>query len=473
MTCDLSVTLERSDARYRGGEPIRGVVRLVAEQDLNPRALTLALRWRTLGFGNQDHGESAKLDLAGPQQLAAGARLELPFELPAPTRPISYAGAQFSVQHAVVATLDLPWAKDTSAEAIYSLDPGLPPDELTDRSKQLGQLKAPAVEISSWLAVPGILLLLVLAIMLIVMLVSTAFVWIPVVALIALWIWASKRAVGARLGDIEVDLPPPTIAPGEPFAVALRCVPRKSFTITGITLQLTAKEKATKGSGKHRTTRERELFKHRQELRRAGPVVAGERLDLRAAITFPDTAAFTLQMPNHAVDWRAELRIDIPWFPDWAQTLQLQVVPREWTQALDQQTPRPSVRAATPPAAPPAPSAAAIAPPASLFALLDELQRADSNRRTALVEAASEHRFELTLRVERSSATPAGRELPAAYADGKSLLGKLDGSEHAVEVALPFQDEELILPRRGETWSGHVLPTGWDNLYKRLRVRSV
>ena len=65
----------------------------------------------------------------------------------APLRPLGYAGHHFHVEHVVVAKLDLPWASDVSAEAPFVLRPGLPPDDLTDRSKTLGALKPPETRV--------------------------------------------------------------------------------------------------------------------------------------------------------------------------------------------------------------------------------------------------------------------------------------------------------------------------------------
>jgi hypothetical protein len=482
---DLSITFDRLDAVYRGGETVRGTVRVACHQDLDCRGVVAKHGWRTFGKGNTDRGAEESVQLAGPQALAAGSKLELPFAFQAPARPITYRSTVLQIEHQVGVELELPWARNASAAANYVLAPGVAPPELRDRNTQLARLERPALQPTGCMKLPVMLVMLAVIAALMVAVVSISWILIPVLAVIGVVAWGRKRALASRLDTVEVHLADPVVAPGESYTVSLVCVPRKTFRVQSIAITLSGREKATSGGGKSRRVHERALFTQRHELRAAGEVVAGQRLDLTAALPIPATDAFSLTAPNHSVEWQVELRIDMPWFPDWKRKQVLQVVPQEWVRGLASSAVGTAVEesetaeAARPvPSAPPAAEGEAVdlPPPTSIEALATALQTAgrDSARRNVVLEAAAKSNFKVTVLIERVTGTTTGRDLAAAYVDGKTLLGTLLHLSLPIEVATLFEQSDSIGKlRRGETWTGQIITIGWDSLYKRLRARQI
>ncbi|MEN9798689.1 MAG: hypothetical protein RL653_2385 [Pseudomonadota bacterium] len=108
----LLVSLDRPDATYRPGEPIRGVVLLDLDESVTGGlGLLLRLDWETRGHGQKEAGGAARQVLS-PGPFMAGERLELPFELACPPGPFSLESSHVSVAWIFEARLDVPCGKD-------------------------------------------------------------------------------------------------------------------------------------------------------------------------------------------------------------------------------------------------------------------------------------------------------------------------------------------------------------------------
>ncbi len=324
--CRIVITFDRPDRIYYGGDTVRGIAKVIVQEDTKGNGIKLTHQWRTHGRGNTDYGPEETQILSEPQMLMAGEERELPFQFIAPTYPVTYRGHLIYVDHYVRIDVDVPWAKNPSAEEEYLLRPGKPPAQMTGQRDQVISLKPPV-------AAPGLLGKALLWIVLLVILgvvVAFAFFLLPIIAAVAIWYWVRKMAIAARVGNVEVTMPHLIVAPKEPWPVAIRFTPRKSFTINSMTLKLVATESATSGSGSNKSTTTHPLYSEVYIIREGGLLIGGEAVDEKLIIDFPDTQAFSLDQSDNSINWAAEIRIDIPRYPDWSKTEQVQVVPIEF-----------------------------------------------------------------------------------------------------------------------------------------------
>jgi hypothetical protein len=111
-------------------------------------------------------------------------------------------------------------------------------------------------------------------------------------------------------------------------SVKVSLQPTKATRLAGISAKLTATEKASKGSGDDRTTATYENVKEEHGIG-AGErdLAAGESLVVEGRIRIPATAPPSFRAEDHQVEWKLEVRIDVPGMPDWTATYPLVVLP--------------------------------------------------------------------------------------------------------------------------------------------------
>ncbi len=517
--CQISITFDRPDRIYFGGETVRGVVKVNVQEDTKGNGIRLTHLWRTHGRGNAESGPEEVVLLAPAQQLIAGEQMEFAFEVIAPTYPVTYRGQLIFLDHYVRADVDVPWARNPWTEEEYILRPGLQPSQMTGSREQVISLKPPAPEAG----VVGKIILWLVVIVLLGTVAAFALFLLPIIAAVGVYFWLRKMAVVARTGNVEVSMPHRIVAPAEPWPVSIHFTPRKSFQVNRIWLQIVGKETATAGSGSNKTTTTHELFSEQFILRDGGLLMAGETVDEKLVVPFPDTRAFSLDQANNTIKWTAEVRIDIPRYPDWVMTESLQVVPIEflgdqaklpngttgssrttwsaelptWSSGSDDEdddedvtgddesadeqvkerefTPRDvsekDVRSST---APEIPGSDVRSFPVSttiqqLVQQLGSVGR-NNNLRAEIIAESSERSYEVSVVIDRIVSSLGTVSLGEADTNGKTVTGKISGTEQAIEVAATEDSSgELEGFRRGDTWTAEVKVLAWDSLYSRLR----
>ena len=96
--CNLRLSFEHPDRRYRPGETISGRIDVsaAADADCPCEALTVGLFWTTRGEGQGDHGQGCSCDLFRGT-WRRGERKAYGFELLAPSDPLTYHGKNIHV----------------------------------------------------------------------------------------------------------------------------------------------------------------------------------------------------------------------------------------------------------------------------------------------------------------------------------------------------------------------------------------
>ena len=505
--CQISITFDRSDRIYYGGETVNGQVRLLVDQQTKSNGVKLTHRWKTHGRGNSDSGLPDEIILVEPRILQAGEQLEFPFAVTSPTHPISYRGHLVYIDHYIRVDVDVPWAKNPYAEEEYELRPGIRPELFTGERNKIVSLTAQTAETNVG-PIGKIILWSILAFILVVVAMTAMFL-LPIILVVGGFIWVKKKALKSRLGEVEVLVPHVVVAPNEEWTFGIRFTPRKSFVINSIYAELIAEESATSGSGTNKTTHKHKVLTQKHVLREGGPLQHEQLVDEEVTITFPGTKAYSFEYSDNSLKWTVNFCIDIPGFPDWAHTEALQIVPIEFlgeqarlsntsadssptvmsgsvpfpvdqvpafsrSSALAPKTT--AVQGMSPPALPPDEHwsvSSENTPPESIEDLLSLLESAgrNSSQRNRVLEAAADEVYDIAVVVDRISTSFGMTDAAPEFSNGKTVIGQIAGTQRSIEVVTPeSMNSELDSIRRGDTWQSSVTITGWDSLYNRLRA---
>jgi hypothetical protein len=501
--CQISITFDRSDRIYYGGETVSGKVRLLVDQQTKSNGVKLTHRWKTHGRGNSDSGPPEEITLVEPRTLQAGEQFEFPFAVTSPTHPVTYRGHLVYIDHYIRVDVDVPWARDPFAEEEYELRPGNRPELFTgDRNKVVSLTAQPAA--TNVGPIGKIILWGILAFILVVVAMTALFL-LPIILIVVGFIWVKKKALKSRLGEVEVSVPHLLVAPTEDWTFGIRFTPRKSFVVNSIYAELIAEESATSGSGTNKTTHKHKVLTEKHVLREGGPVQFEDPVDEKMTITFPDTGAYSFEFSDNSLKWTINFCIDMPGFPDWTHTQPLQIVPLEFLEdqaqlSLSSAKPstkgpsgsRPSdeiialppltgttsavapVNRTSPPPLPPdvVTNSSSSKPPESFEELLSLLDSAGRNnaQRSLILEAAANEIYDITVIIDRISTSFGMTDAAPEFSNGKTVIGQIAGTQKPVEIIAPeSMNSELESFRRGDTWQTSITITGWDSLYNRLQ----
>ncbi len=501
--CQISITFDRSDRVYYGGETVSGKVRLLVDQQTKSNGVKLTHRWRTHGRGNSDSGLPEEVILVEPRTLQAGEQFEFPFAVTSPTHPITYRGHLVYIDHYIRVDVDVPWARNPFAEEEYELRPGHRPDLFTgERNKVVSLTAQPAATNVGPL---GKAILWGILAFILVVVAMTALFLLPIILIVVGFIWVKKKALKSRLGEVEVSVPHVLVAPTEDWTFGIRFTPRKSFVVNSIYAELIAEESATSGSGTNKTTHKHKVLTERHVLREGGPVQFEDPVDEKITITFPDTRAYSFELSDNSLKWMINLCIDMPGFPDWTHTQPLQIVPLEFLgdqaqlslasakpsakSSSDSKPPgevvelspltgtAPAVNGADRISPPPLPSdmltnSSESMPPETIEELLSLLESAGRNsaQRSLILEAAVDEVYDIDVTIDRISTSFGMTEAPPEFSNGKTVIGQIAGTQKSVEIIAPeSMNSELESFRRGDIWQASITISGWDSLYNRLR----
>ena len=489
--CDIRITFDKADRTYRGGELVSGEVHIDVNKDIRCNGIILTHYWKTHGRGNTDSGERHKIRLVEMLPLQAGEELHLPFEFTAERWPLTYRGHYVNVDHYVHVAVDVPWAIDPKHEEEYILLVGDRPPEITGDRSEVIAFARPTTQVSGLVKFFLYGILAIFAVML-----SALFVvLIPVFLICGSIYWVWRTMIASRIGDLDLKIPHIVVGPGEQWPVELTFTPKKTFSVNGITLRIFGQESATSGSGTNKTTHHHTILDQSHTLYPAGQLMAGEQFSERFVVDFPQSDAWNLNQSDNNIKWWAEVRIDIPRFPDWGKKTELQLVPLEFLDDADpgavdeSRTGSPTDSVLQPPSGPAeerssTPSVAEFNAAvtgggedmAPLLALVQEIQRAGrfGNERSEIVAAAEGHTYDITVVVDRITTTFGFAGDSEPHEHGKTIIGTLLGTQQEVQLfTVEAGNPSVERVSRGETWQTLATVKGWDSLYNRLVLHEV
>jgi hypothetical protein len=441
-SCRLNIVLDAREGATVGGEKVRGAVIVRADQAVTCRGLEVHSHWATHGAGNVDRGE---IDHATLFQGTwdAGQEYRYPFELDTAVWPPSYYGRLLNVGQFVEARAKLSWATDPKATIEIPVVAPAAPESLTPVTKS----RPPSFV--GWMV--GLVFGLLLIVPLLMLLGVVILFIVPLVAIGGAITWFVWGYLPSRLtGRVECAITPLRVAAGESFQGSLKFTPRRSLTVNAITWKVTATERCTAGSGSNRKTRTHVAFQEIRHLTEAGLLDAGMPQAYDFEVPVPATAPPSLKFSDNELRWDAEIRIDIPGWPDWVKSFKLTVDPAEHSGVF---------RPAEPEAAPPAEAALTFDEVAKLITALV----ADPVRRKLVVDKLVGQSFDVTLDLD----SPEGDDgRIGTWLDGWHRLTDLD-----VEVRWPEGTDLPITPVSG--WKGTATFVGFDEARNCVLMHAV
>ena len=491
--CDIRIEFDRQDRTFSGGEAVTGRVYVRVNEAVKSKGISLIHQWRTHGRGNVTSGPKDTIELEAARSYSAGEEHEFPFSLTASTHPITYRGKLINVDHYVSVHMDVPWAFNPKAEEEYLLKPGDPPAGF------VGSRGAPITlnQTATTGSVVGKVILFIILGAILAAVAVFAILLLPIILLVAGFFWFRSKALKNRLGEVKLSIPYVVVAPGEQWTARVEFQPRKQFRINSIGLTLLAKEVATSGSGTNSTTHRHTILEQKSVVRANEMLTPGEFVSEDITFAFPATDAYSLDLSDNKVQWTAEVRIDIPAFPDWAKSQPLQVVPATFLKNVtDAPAPKDFVDNDTtyssesvsfsPPKLSPAPNESEY--PDDMSVAADEDLSSDLLSVVASLNAAPRHGsergdiiatlsgqiFDATIIIDRVTSLMGSMASDPRYEYGKSVTGSIQGTNQLVQVLTPeSQNDQIDDLRRGDVWQTEIVIIDFDGLYNRLNARQV
>ena len=338
-SCEVQVELETPDRRVQGGSRLRGAVVVSADDEVQADGLTLKVGWATHGKGNRDREEIAELELE-PPRLISREPYRVPFEVRLPNGPATYHGHYVNLDWTAEAAVDLPWKLDPKARAEFVLEPdpaqpyaGGPVLKLnTLRSKGRGTARLGRIVGAG---AGGLFAVVGLAVAGFAGLGSggdgiPGVIFGAVFALVGglvLWKSVQNLVASAYLGDVAVEVVPEWARPGDAFTLGVTVQPARATQVTRVVARLGCSERAVSGSGTSRTTHLKEVFSREVEV--SGPLAleAHQLHTFQAPLAIPASAPPTFAAHDNAIEWQVAVRIEVPNWPDWSDTVALVVTP--------------------------------------------------------------------------------------------------------------------------------------------------
>lgn len=338
--CDLAIEFDRSDRTYRPGETVSGKVTVQVNAKCQCNGLKVARLWHTHGRGNRDEGGKVE-EVVFSGEWWPGEVHSYPFSFEVPAHPVTYRGNLVNVDHYVAVRADIPWALDPKAEEEFLL---LASEESVAQASQQGSgAQQAAASFNAMGAACGLIFggiffcagLIPLIIGLVglaqgelaaVMAIPFGGVFMLVGGGIA-FMGVRKVLAERKLGQVEVEVTPRALNPGDTVEIALRFAPRTRVTLNGITATLKGGEVAVSGSGTNRTTHRHGFHDEAQQILSAMDVYSEEGTTARGTFRIPDDAAPSFWASDNRVEWTIELHVDIARWPDWTSSERLTVLP--------------------------------------------------------------------------------------------------------------------------------------------------
>lgn len=319
--CGLSIELQQIDPKLKGGDKVRGHVLVDADADVRCRSITVYAGWRTRGKGNVAQELGPRVELFSGD-LTAGQSIKLPFEVETMRWPPSYHGYQFSVEHFIETTADIPWAFDPKVSTPIHVLPGETRE--TDFPKPVDLGKYPQLAIAIVFSLMGMVtLFMVLGPNPIMLATAPVGIMLVILGLLLTFKWLPKMYVG----QVTYELDPQRLSPGESLSGAFSIRPKRTIKPDYIRLRITATEICVSGSGSNAKTHRHELFQ-RDILLADHPELVGDNTVRYAIQThLPPVAAYSIKLTSNELQWLTELRVGIPGLVDWKDRRVLTVVP--------------------------------------------------------------------------------------------------------------------------------------------------
>ncbi|MCC9600584.1 hypothetical protein LOC67_08425 [Stieleria sp. JC731] len=467
--CDLSIELDEPDRVYRAGEKVTGSVSVETDDSVKCKGLDVSSGWRTHGRGNVARQSVEKVTLF-QGQWQAGHRETYRFELPVADWPPTYYGNYVNVEHFIDATVKIPWAFDPKASVDYVVRQRDAPMALKDGSKDAPGCFSNAVVVVLICSIIAVFIGVALTILAIPKVGGIiGLILVPIALLVA---WRTLLPMWL-LGKVKTEVVSKNVTPGEKVLVKMSFQPRRDVDVTKITAVLNGSEVCISGSGSNRTTHRHQFYEETHQLLSEAHLKAGDEQSFEFGIPIPSDAPYSFNLSDNDLRWSIDLRFDIPRWPDWKRSLDINVFPS--SDAAEQ----------------PADDSHTLSESFTVGEETDETQneaveqdeitfvetadhlwklRNDPDQVDVLVEAVLGLTFDMDVLVERRLLY-SGTEDPHVYKDGYAVWARHDDPPLPLVLYVPHDlaDDFEQTGRNSVPIRGTIV--GWDHDHKRLQVK--
>lgn len=470
--CDLSIELDHPERVYAGGEKITGTLHVLADANVKCKGLEITSGWKTHGRGNIAR-ETSETVTVFEGEWTAGQKESYRFELEVADWPPSYHGSYINVDHYIDARAKIPWAFDPKASKEFTMRPITGPNpDIAAQANVVGG------------CIGGALAIVVVSIMLLAFgMVIFAFVSNVFLGLIALvfivpifgFFIAKKWLPKWLLGDVESELITPVVAPGGRVQARLAFQPRRQFTLNSITAELTGSEVCVSGSGSNRTTHSKTFFNDVHVLLDATTLQAGDRKVFDLDFQIPDDVPYSFDLDDNDLNWTIELRVDIPRWPDWTESMKIQVHPDgNPSQGSGSDTSPLATQHDEADSSPDSGSGqrgdvANEITFAETAVHLWEL-RGDTEQIDMLVQAVTGMTFEIDTFIERRLLY-SGTEDPHVYEGGYAVWARHNDPPLPLVLYIPHNLGDEFEQAGRDLWHCRGTILGWDHEHRRLQIQ--
>jgi hypothetical protein len=519
--CDLRIEFDKQQRQYFVGDVVRGRIHVDVTADCTCNGLNLEGLWRAHGRGNQ-YEQTCFTETAFTGQWLAGSSESYPFEFKVPAGPLTYHGHNLNVDWYISATVDIPWALDPSTEEdfVVAIEPGddvivsigsegaLPELEkyLGESASSVDGFEVSGLEVNdgsqSMKSLKPLIAFIFLGFTMVFGCVfgslglsefgylGLCFTLFPLgIGLTGFFFMLRNTIAERKLGEVKVELEPGAlVAPGGQVTVNVRFCPKVAVDVTSIIATFNGQERVIRGSGSNRTTHTHELFDSSITLCDSRQIGAGEEVVLTGQMELPDDAQYSFGAGDNFLEWKANVHIDIPRWPDWSSLKVFIVYPKTAIDALygdshekasqpstRPSTPAPKVEARAPAIGPSSETSKATTQSSSsssemtLEQALEQLTQASfSSDREKIFERCANSPFEFELTVQSVKETTSLDAL-AGRNDGQTVLGiasGIEGKTVAVQFDKSLNDETKTL-QPGDQLTVKAQLQGWSSLDKR------
>lgn len=332
--CKIRIVLERENAIYRPGETVIGVVHVSVDEAVECEGVTLSRFWKTHGRGNRDKG-SVKEDILFVGKLTPGDHL-FDFAFAVEDGPFSYHGEVLNIDWYVKAHVDIPWAGDPEFETEFIIERNTKVahvDTVNSFEQGITLVSPIGLKRVIWLGALTCAFVSVNSYMLYSQWVSERslkafFGGILFFGIYAFFLfWVIKGPIAQfKTGIVKVGLSHRRMRPGQSGQVELSLKPRGRVMINRVSAILIGCERVESGSGSRRTTHSHTFYQESFDFPFSENISAGTRISERIQFQIPADAPLTFSATDNAIEWRIQMLIDIPNWPDWEVDELIEVV---------------------------------------------------------------------------------------------------------------------------------------------------
>ncbi|MDI1452189.1 hypothetical protein [Polyangium sp. 6x1] len=350
MSPRLSLHLDRRDAVHRPGELITGRVEIVCPDSRRGGELVASLDWDVESRGEPYAVRGAPIVLAAGLALTAGEPTFVPFEIPAPSGPLTYHGHILTVSWTLRVEAKLGWASRERAEARILLlpwteearaltaksyrtapartalvyDPGPLPEVALDKRDEPKTIEHPVVGLSLAAASAALLVLRagafarILALLLL------------VGGLSALFAHLRRRTLRERLGPPELAVHPEIARAGEVITVSVSFKPSRPEVLKELIVSLAAQEVVVRPSSEPDEPRHyrHSLHGERRAVDRARLRLPPGRVTVvQEMFRIPLRGPPSFGAPNNELRWEVSATVRTADLMSWKQTQRILVHP--------------------------------------------------------------------------------------------------------------------------------------------------